>query len=86
MSSREIISKFIIIWACIATFVLLTFDHVVANMLFIPLALMQGDVNFSVGYYVRSPLLRSPVHALTTAVHRSGSRSSPPSSGTKSEQ
>ena len=52
-ASREIISKVVIIWACVATFVALGFDHVVANMLFVPLALMQGDVPFTLGYYVR---------------------------------
>lgn len=52
ISSREIASKIIGIWIPIATFVGLGFDHFVANMYFMPLAIFLGHPQITVGYYI----------------------------------
>jgi formate/nitrite transporter FocA (FNT family) len=86
VSSREIISKVVIIWACVATFVALGFDHVVANMLFVPLALMQGEVPFTIGYYVRpTTIIHGVVHGTDDSSRSCGSRSSLRGLGMRSE-
>lgn len=50
-TSREVIGKIVGAYLPIFIFVALAMDHVVANMLFIPLALMLG-ANFGTGFYI----------------------------------
>jgi Formate/nitrite transporter len=52
ISAREIISKIFAIWWPTFFFVALGTDHVVANMIFIPLAIFYGCPNLSVSYYI----------------------------------
>lgn len=50
--ARETISKVVAIWIPIWVFVACGFDHVVANMFFIPLGILMG-ADMSVAYYIR---------------------------------
>lgn len=52
MQGRELVSKVAGIWGPIYAFVSLGMDHVVANMTFIPLGILQGTPNLSVGLYI----------------------------------
>lgn len=52
LSARELFSKVVAIWWPVFAFVCLGFDHVVANMFFIPAAIFQGAPGISVGYYI----------------------------------
>jgi len=51
-SARDVISKVVAIWIPVFVFVCLSFDHVVANMCFIPLAMMFGSPDVTVGFYL----------------------------------
>lgn len=51
-AARDTISKIVAIWVPVFSFVCLGFDHVVANMLFIPLAMMFGSPDITVGFYI----------------------------------
>ncbi|KAK4575222.1 hypothetical protein LTR86_001074 [Recurvomyces mirabilis] len=50
--AREYFSKVVAIWWPTFAFVLLGFDHVVANMFFIPAAIFLGSPKITVGYYI----------------------------------
>lgn len=50
--AREFFSKVVAIWWPVFAFVLLGFDHVVANMFYIPLAIFLHHPKISVGYYI----------------------------------
>lgn len=50
--AREYFSKVIAIWWPTFAFVALGFDHVVANMFFIPIAIFLHDPEITVGYYI----------------------------------
>jgi formate/nitrite transporter FocA (FNT family) len=52
IQGRDLASKIIGIWFPIFAFVSLGFDHVVANMTFIPLGIWEGAPNLSVGLYI----------------------------------
>ncbi|EXJ62459.1 hypothetical protein A1O7_02896 [Cladophialophora yegresii CBS 114405] len=52
MSGREYISKIVGIWWPTFAFVSLGFDHVVANMFFVPMGIWQGTPGVSVGLYI----------------------------------
>ncbi|KAK5192981.1 hypothetical protein LTR99_010650 [Exophiala xenobiotica] len=52
MSGREYFSKIMGIWWPTFAFVSLGFDHVVANMFFIPIAIWHGAPDISVGLYI----------------------------------
>jgi formate/nitrite transporter FocA (FNT family) len=52
MSGRDYISKLVGIWWPTFAFVSLAFDHVVANMFFIPTGIWQNAPGISVGYYI----------------------------------
>lgn len=52
MMSRELFSKVIAIWFPVFAFVCLGFDHVVANMFFIPMGIWVGAPGITVGYYI----------------------------------
>ncbi|KAF2723498.1 Formate/nitrite transporter [Polychaeton citri CBS 116435] len=52
LMARELFSKVIGIWWPTFGFVCLGFDHVVANMFFIPSAIWQDDPQINVGYYI----------------------------------
>ncbi|KAF2497383.1 Formate/nitrite transporter, partial [Lophium mytilinum] len=56
ISSREIVSKVTAIWWPTATFVACAFDHVVANMYFVPMGIWEG-APISVGYYIWKSLI-----------------------------
>ncbi|KAL8287207.1 hypothetical protein RQP46_003659 [Phenoliferia psychrophenolica] len=56
--AKDILSKIVALWMPIFLFVALAYDHVVANMLFIPLALMLG-ADFSVGKYIWKSMIPS---------------------------
>lgn len=56
IQSREVGSKIIAIWWPTATFVALAFDHLIANMFFIPLGIFVG-APISVGYYIWKSLI-----------------------------
>ncbi|THW05725.1 formate/nitrate family transporter [Aureobasidium pullulans] len=50
--AREFFSKVCAIWWPVFAFVLLGLDHVVANMFYIPLAIMLHHPDISIGYYI----------------------------------
>lgn len=50
--AREYFSKVVAIWWPTFAFVTLGFDHVVANMFFVPLAIFLGSEEITVGYYI----------------------------------
>lgn len=52
LQGRELSSKIIGIWLPIFAFVSLGFDHVVANMTFIPMAIWLKAPGLSVGLYI----------------------------------
>lgn len=52
MQGRDLTSKIVGIWWPIFAFVSLGFDHVVANMFFIPMGIWVGNPELSVGLYV----------------------------------
>lgn len=59
-SSREVISKIVAIWFPVMCFVGIGAEHVVANMYFIPLAIILGAPKpLTVGYYVWKSVLPS---------------------------
>ena len=51
-SAREYFSKVVAIWWPTFAFVCLGFDHVVANMFFVPMSIFLGSPTISVGYYI----------------------------------
>lgn len=57
--AREYFSKVVAIWWPTFAFVTLAFDHVVANMFFIPAAIFAGAPELSVGYYVWKSMIPS---------------------------
>ncbi|KKY15744.1 putative formate nitrite transporter family [Phaeomoniella chlamydospora] len=59
MSGREFASKIIGIWWPTFAFVSLGFDHVVANMTFIPAAIFLGSPDISVGLYIWKGIIPS---------------------------
>jgi len=50
--AREYFSKVVAIWWPTFAFVCLGFDHVVANMFFVPMSIFLGDPDISTGYYI----------------------------------
>ncbi|KID91421.1 Formate/nitrite transporter [Metarhizium guizhouense ARSEF 977] len=52
MQGRDVASKVVGIWWPTFAFVSLGFDHVVANMTFIPMAMFLGAPNITVGLYI----------------------------------
>ncbi|CUA67733.1 putative transporter YrhG [Bacillus subtilis subsp, subtilis str. 168] [Rhizoctonia solani] len=58
MAATDVISKIVAIFIPIFTFVAAGFDHVVANMFFIPLGIMMG-ANMTVADYVKKSLIAS---------------------------
>lgn len=52
IQGRDLTSKIVGIWWPIFAFVSLGFDHVVANMTFIPMAIWLGAPDISVGLYI----------------------------------
>ncbi|KAL0261274.1 hypothetical protein SLS55_004971 [Diplodia seriata] len=52
MQARDLTSKIVGIWWPIFAFVSLGFDHVVANMFFIPMGIWLGNPAITVGLYV----------------------------------
>ncbi|KAK5116677.1 hypothetical protein LTR62_007351 [Meristemomyces frigidus] len=52
LMAREYFSKVVAIWWPTFAFVILGFDHVVANMFFIPAAIFLGSAKITVGYYI----------------------------------
>lgn len=50
--AREYFSKVVAIWWPTFAFVCLGFDHVVANMFFVPMAIFLGSPDITVGYYI----------------------------------
>ena len=57
ISAREHVSKLFAIWFPTATFVALAFDHVVANMYFVPIAIFNGSPDITVSYYIWKSLI-----------------------------
>ncbi|KAK9893752.1 hypothetical protein P389DRAFT_191322 [Cystobasidium minutum MCA 4210] len=57
--AREVISKIIALWIPIFIFVALGFDHVVANMYYIPIAIMWGSPDVSTGLYIWKSIIPS---------------------------
>jgi len=56
---REYFSKVAGIWFPTFAFVMLAFDHVVANMFYIPLAIFVGTPGLSVGHYIAHSMIPS---------------------------
>jgi formate/nitrite transporter FocA (FNT family) len=52
MSGRDYVSKVVGIWWPTFAFVSLGFDHVVANMFFIPMGIWQDTPKLTVGLYI----------------------------------
>ncbi|THY23811.1 Formate/nitrite transporter [Aureobasidium pullulans] len=50
--AREMVSKIIAIWWPTFAFVILGFDHVIANMFYIPMAIFLGAEEITVGLYI----------------------------------
>ncbi|GAB7361320.1 hypothetical protein MBLNU230_g1376t1 [Neophaeotheca triangularis] len=57
--AREYFSKVMAMWWPTFAFVTLAFDHVVANMFFVPAAIFAGAPEISVGYYIWKSLIPS---------------------------
>ena len=57
ISAREVASKIVAIWFPTLTFVALGLDHVIANMVWIPLALWQNHPQLSAGFYIWKSLI-----------------------------
>lgn len=58
LSGRDYVSKLVGIWWPTFAFVSLGFDHVVANMFFIPIAIFQGSPDITVGLYIWKGMIR----------------------------
>jgi len=58
-SARETFGKIIAIWWPTFAFVCLGFDHVVANMYFIPTGIFYGNPKITVGYYIWKSMIPS---------------------------
>ncbi|GAB7343063.1 hypothetical protein MBLNU457_1149t1 [Dothideomycetes sp. NU457] len=58
-SARETSSKIVAIWWPTFAFVCLGFDHVVANMFFIPTGIFYGNPKITVGYYIWKSMIPS---------------------------
>lgn len=58
-SARETGSKIFAIWWPTFAFVCLGFDHVVANMFFIPTGIFYGNPKLTVGYYIWKSMIPS---------------------------
>lgn len=56
---REFFSKVVGIWWPTFAFVILSFDHVVANMFYLPLGIFLGTPGLSVGYYIAHSMIPS---------------------------
>lgn len=56
---REYFSKVIGIWWPTFAFVMLSFDHVVANMFYVPIAIFVGTPGLSVGHYIGHSMIPS---------------------------
>jgi formate/nitrite transporter FocA (FNT family) len=56
---REFFSKVVGIWWPTFAFVMLGFDHVVANMFYIPLGIFEGTPGLSVGHYIAYSMIPS---------------------------
>lgn len=52
VQAKELISKVIGVWLPVFAFVALGFDHVIANMFFMPLGIWVGTPNLTVGLYI----------------------------------
>jgi len=62
LSSREVISKIVATWFPVFTFVGLGFDHVIANMFFMPLAIFLGAPEpLTVGYYIWKSMIPAAI-------------------------
>ena len=57
ISSREVASKITAIWMPTATFVAMGLDHVIANMVWVPLAIWLGHPGIGVGLYIWKSLI-----------------------------
>ena len=57
ISAREIVSKIVAIWFPTLTFVALGLDHVIANMVFIPIAIWLGHPTITTSYYIWKSLI-----------------------------
>lgn len=55
--AREYFSKVMAIWWPTFAFVALGFDHVVANMYFVPTAIFNGDPTISTTFYIWKSLI-----------------------------
>ncbi|KAJ3991853.1 Formate/nitrite transporter [Lentinula boryana] len=55
--ARETVSKLVAIWIPIWVFVACSFDHVIANMFYIPLGIMFDTPSLSAAYYIRKSLI-----------------------------
>ena len=51
-SSRTALGRLVIAWIPVLVFSVIGYEHVVANMAFIPIALMYGGTNFSTAQYI----------------------------------
>lgn len=56
---REMVSKIAGIWWPTFAFVILSFDHVVANMFYLPLGIFVGTPGLSVGHYIAHSMIPS---------------------------
>ena len=56
-SSRDALGRFVIAWIPVLVFSVIGFEHVVANMAFIPIALFYGGTNFSTAQYITRSML-----------------------------
>jgi len=82
-SAREYFSKVVAIWWPTFAFTCLGFDHVVANMFFIPTGIFQHTPGLTVGYYIWKSMIPSLignivgggvfVGVVRTALHHNGS-------------
>lgn len=54
---REFFSKVVGIWWPTFAFVMLGFDHVVANMFYVPLGIFVGTPGLSVGRYIADSMI-----------------------------
>ncbi|KAJ3833419.1 Formate/nitrite transporter [Lentinula raphanica] len=55
--AKDTVSKLVAIWIPIWIFVACSFDHVIANMFYIPLGIMFDTPGLSAAYYIRKSLI-----------------------------
>lgn len=60
-SSRTALGRLVIAWIPVMVFSIIGYEHVVANMAFIPIAMMYGGTNFNTAQYIGRSMVPSAI-------------------------